>query len=289
VAVALDVGGTSVKAALVDQTGALALEPRLFPIESGGDAAAILGGFEAVLRALWSPAVAGIGVGIPGPFDYERGVSLIRDLAKYDAIYGVNLAADWRRRLALPVAFPIRFVNDAAAFALGVSLYGPGRGLRRVMVLTLGTGCGSAFVVDGHVVTEGAPGGGMIYHLPFRGGIIDDWLSRRGILRLWGEMAAQGVAEPGEPGPDVKDLADAAHAGDPVARALFARFGELLAEALGPAAEQFRPEAIIIGGRIAASLTLFDGPLKARAGLPVIASDDPVAAVRGAASLIRGA
>jgi glucokinase len=284
VVAALDVGGTSAKAALVDGSGELVTEPRVFPIRSGEDSETILTGFEAVLRALWTEAgdrpIAGVGVGMCGPLDYAQGICLIKGLSKYEAIYGVNLKVEFRRRMGLAADFPIRFVNDAAAFALGVSLYGPGRGLHRVMALTLGTGCGSAFVVDGEVQTTGAPGGGEIYHLPYRGGMIDDWISRRGILRLRAEEF------PGAPGEDVKDLADTARAGNPDARALFARFGEYLAEALGPVAEQFRPDAVIIGGRIAASLELFEAPFAHRVGVPVIASADQVAAIRGAAGLI---
>lgn len=286
VVIALDVGGTSVKAGLVDFTGALVGAPAQFPIQSQGDAETILGGFEAALRALWQTAggrrVAGIGVGMCGPMDYATGTSLIRGVHKYEAIYGVNLPDDWRRRLRLAAGFPIRFVNDAAAFALGESLFGAGRGRRRVMAVTLGTGCGSAFVVDGKVVRagEGVPQGGEIYYLPLAGERIDDWISRRGILRLW--AAAGGSLE----GVDVAEIAAAGASGDRVAREVWSRFGVLLADALGPVADAFRPECLVVGGGIARSLSLYDGPLQARLQCPLVASTDGAAGVKGAASLI---
>ncbi|HWI61286.1 MAG TPA: ROK family protein [Symbiobacteriaceae bacterium] len=286
VVIALDVGGTSVKAGLVDSAGDLVGTPGQFPLRTEGDAGQILSDFEAILRELWGRAggcpIAGIGVGMCGPMDYERGISLIQGLSKYDAIYGVNLPAEWRLRLGLPGSFPIRFANDAAVFALGESLYGAGRGRRRVMAVTLGTGCGSAFVVDGRVVTSGAgvPPEGQVYHLPFHGARIDDWISRRGILRLWSESGSRSGDV------DVADLAKAARAGEVGALTVFVRFGELLAEALGPVAEAFLPDCVVVGGGIARSLDLCGGPISRRLRCAVVAASDPAPGIKGAASLI---
>ncbi len=289
VVVALDVGGTSVKSGLVDEAGNLIEESTDWDSQSNRDAATILSRFEQLLRALWAAAgdrpIVGIGVGFPGPFDYKNGISLIKGLGKYDQIYGVNLQQDWRRRLGLQPDFPIRFVNDAAAFALGESIYGAAKGQERVLAITLGTGCGGCFVERGQILTEG-PGvtrGGEVYHLPLRGGIIDDWISRRGILRLWKEL------QPDAPPADVKDLAAAARHGDHRAVELFHQWGALMAEALGPVAEGFRPTCMVVGGQISRSLPLFGDELKARLdaiGCKLVGSVDPVAAVRGAASLI---
>lgn len=285
--VALDVGGTSVKAGLVDSQGRLAGEPRQYDACSDQARETILGRFASIVADQLTGAaaagrpVAGIGIGMPGPFDYAAGVSLIRGLHKYEAIYGVNLADEWRQRLHLPAAMPIRFVNDAAAFALGEALYGAGRGHDRVMAVTLGTGCGAAFLVGGRLAEagEGVPAGGAVYHLPFQGEIIDEWISRRGILRLWREMAP-----PAKHGLDVKEIA-----ADPAAGALWDRWGEMLAAALGPVAEAFRPGALVLGGQIARSLDLFGGPLRDRVaavGCRTVAASDGHSALRGAASLI---
>lgn len=289
VVIGLDVGGTSVKAGLVAESGSLLWGPRTLEVASDRDAATILSRFEEILRILWTEAgdrrVVGIGVGMPGPFDYANGVSLIRGLNKYDAIYGINLREEWQRRLDLPDSFPLRFINDAAAFALGESLYGAGRGRQRVMAITLGTGCGGSFVVDGRVVTEGedVPEGGEVYHLPFRGEIIDEWISRRGILRMWAGMA------PERSGMDVKEIAEAARSCDSQALALMAQFGTALADALGPVAEAFRPDLLVVGGRIARSMDLFGAPLRewlAAIGSDLAVSQDGAAGVRGAAGLI---
>lgn len=290
--VALDVGGTSVKAGLVDRLGSLAGEPRQYDAGSDRDRETILARFASIVAdqlvgaAASGRPVAGIGVGMPGPFDYAAGVSMITGLNKYEEIYGVNLADEWRQRLQFPADMPIRFVNDAAAFALGEALYGAGRGQARVMAVTLGTGCGAAFLVGGRMIEsgEGVPPGGAVYHLPFQGEIIDEWISRRGILRIWREMAPRAMH-----GFDVKEIAEAARATDAAASALWDRWGEMLAAALGPVAEAFRPGALVLGGQIARSLDLFGGGLRDRMaaiGCRVVAATDQHSALRGAASWI---
>lgn len=296
VVVGLDVGGTSVKGGLVDCRGNLVGDVVTFSARSDERAEVILAAFEEGLRRLWQQAgdhpVAGMGVGMPGPFDYDRGVSLIKNLGKYDALYGLNLGDAWRERLALPPEFPIRFLNDAVAFALGEVYYGVARNVSRVMAITLGTGCGSAFVVDGEPVREGegTPPGGSIYGLPFRDGIVDDWLSRRGILRLWRSFHPTEQGASGEDAglADVVDLARLALAGDEDARRLFAAFGEVMAEALAPAVASFRPDCLVIGGQIAKSFPLFGPRLVACLNIPEVfitpAADIDGAAIKGAAS-----
>src|SRR5688572_21060975 len=92
------------------------------------------------------PGAQSLGVAVPGPFDYERGISLVRH--KLLELHGVDL----RSELAAALGFApssIRFLNDAAAFALGEWWVGAARGHRRAVGITLGTGLGSAFLDAG--------------------------------------------------------------------------------------------------------------------------------------------
>ena len=263
-AVGVDVGGTTVRLATVTRSGAIvpATLTRFDP-QSRGPADEILRRFADALRCLDLAGTSGIGIGFPGPFDYERGICLLKGLGKYDALYGVDVGAALRRRLGLPDSYPVRFINDAAAFALGEAFYGAARPFRRAVVLTLGTGCGSAFLVEGKIVTEGegVPPNGWVYPLLHQGKPLDDLLSTRGILALWRRLTvvsaagrANGTgAEPTE----VSSLAQRAASGDPLARRLFARFGRLLREAIAPILQGFRADGLVLGGRIALSFPLF--------------------------------
>jgi len=294
VVIGLDVGGSRLKGALLRSDGTLVGDVRQADARSGEPKEVVLSTFTGMIQSLMAGAgdmqVAGIGIAMPGPFDYERGISYIRGLGKYEALYGINVGEALRDRLGLDRSFPVRFLNDAEAFARGEWRFGAARGRRRVMVLTFGTGCGSAFLADGKVLRggPGVPPDGYVYGIPFRGATIDDWLSARGILRLWQGRRGGGAQVPA--GVQVKDLAARAEAGDAEARALFREFGWMAGEALRPIAAAFQPDCIVIGGGISKGYALF-GPQLVEAlgewGAVVTPATHPdEAAVLGAATLV---
>ena len=99
--------------------------------------------------------VDGVGIAVPAPFDYGRGVSLMEH--KFRALYGrpvVSLLEEWFRDSQLEGA-PVLVANDADLFALGEWWAGAARGRERMIGLTLGTGLGSGFVAHGRIVTGG--------------------------------------------------------------------------------------------------------------------------------------
>ncbi len=104
-------------------------------------------------RSRTSPGVLeALGFAAPGPFDYANGVSWITH--KLGALYGVDLRSSLSDSSAwLPDA--ITFVNDADAFLLGEWWAGAATGSRRAVGATLGTGLGSAFLLDGRLVESG--------------------------------------------------------------------------------------------------------------------------------------
>ena len=261
-----DVGGTQIKAAVLEETGEPAGGIERFDACSGLPRDALLGHLAGCLAAsaAGKGGVRGVRLAMPGPFDYDKGVCLIDGLGKYAALYGADLRAELGARLrgALGAAAEdIRFINDVAAFALGELRFGCARGTERAVFICIGTGCGSAFSVGGALAPEGAPGvpeGGYIYPLPLRGRRVDDWLSRRGLcelsrLRLGEEL--DGLA-----------LSRRARAGDAGALAAWGDFAALLAEALEPVLRSFRPQMCCLGGQVTASADLFISPLDSICG-----------------------
>ena len=65
--------------------------------------------------------LAGIGFAMPGPFDYENGVALFKNVKKFDHLYGVSVAAEIRKNLGLHKDINLRFMNDATCFAVRLS------------------------------------------------------------------------------------------------------------------------------------------------------------------------
>jgi glucokinase len=299
-ALGVDVGGTKVKAALVGGKGSIIGGVGVIDSHSHEDADTIMtslcGGLACIMSRFDSPVV-GVGIGMPGPFDYERGISYIRGLDKYDSLYGMNIGERLRECLALPSATPLSFITDAAAFAFGECAFGAGRHFSRVLAITLGTGCGSAFVVNGDFATMegvGASPDGYIYSMPYRDSCVDDYISRRGILNLWHCVYEQKARKAGtslDEDLDVADLARHALRGDRVTSELFETWGQMMAQAIAPAIEHLRPDCVIIGGAIGQSLALFRAPLdRYLAGLdyaPVLAqAADVHSGVRGAGAYV---
>lgn len=194
----------------------------------------------------------GIGFAMPGPFDYYKGVALFKGLnKKYENIYGLNVAKEMRKALALPENFRVRFINDATAFAIGEDQAGKASGSSRSLSITLGTGFGSAFLKDHIPVVSGeeVPENGMMYHLPFEKETADDYFSTRGLVYRYYERTGEQLA-------GVRELAGRA-SGDPVAQDLFHDFGLKLGQFLKPWILKFGVEVLVIGGNISNAYPLF--------------------------------
>jgi Transcriptional regulator/sugar kinase len=268
--IAFDVGGTFVKSAVLDAEGQVIQSTIVsYPANAKASKEELLAGLTEMVLLQFdritddNGRLAGIGYAFPGPFDYERGVCYVKDADKYESLYGVNVKDELLGRIMksslnkrLADGFSIIFENDAALFALGEYNAGKAAPFRRSVCLTLGTGTGSAFLKDGRLVKsgEGLPSNGWLYAHPFRDTIADDYISRRGILRL---AVNEGLPHEW----DVKQIADAALAGQPPAIRVFEQFGEQLAELVLPFLRSFHADAVVIGGQIAKSHALFERKL----------------------------
>jgi glucokinase len=198
----------------------------------------------------------GIGFAMPGPFDYFNGIALFSGLnKKYENLYGLNVAIELQKALRLNKDIPVRFINDAAAFAIGESEAGSAAGARRCLAITLGTGFGSAFLLDQIPVLSGetVPPKGMVYHLAYEKGTADDYFSTRGLLTRYFEQT--GIRLPG-----VRELAEITP-GDPVAQAIFYDFGTKIGLFLKPWIQKFGVEVLVVGGNISKAFHLFGDSL----------------------------
>jgi glucokinase len=260
-AIVLDVGGTSLTSAIISSKGSLLRGSRQrLSVNSKGSSEKIIGTFIRILRKVFNMAeyknlnVIGVGVGMPGPFDYENGISLIRGVDKFEDIYGMNLKQEFIKRLNLKKDFLIRFENDARTFLMGEAWQGEAKGCNRVIGLTLGTGLGSAFMADGHIVIEGQgiPPYGWIGGLPHDDGILDDIISRRGIIARYNDLTKNSSS-----GLDVKEIACLAEKGDKISLKVFEEFGSLLGKVSKDIIFRFGAECLVIGGQISKSFPLF--------------------------------
>ena len=284
---ALDIGGTHVTAASVNVGG---LEPHVIgtqvrlAVNGEADAGEILDIWaRAALLGAGQTPVSALGVSVPGPFEYAGGVA--RFDHKLYALKGLNVSAALGERWqGTPLdGLPITYLNDAMAFALGEFISRQERGLHRLLGLTLGTGFGSEFIVDGRPITvgEGVPPGGEVWQLPFRGGIAEDAISAPALRRAYQALGGKDV--------DARQIAQLAGSGDERARQVYHDFGRDLADALRPCAQVFGPDLLVFGGQVSRAWTLFEAPLRAGLGSYELACSDLLdkANLLGAAALYR--
>ncbi len=255
-AIGADIGGSHISTAAIDLTDASIVRSSICrsAVNAQGNAESILSSWTEAVRtsiiSVGKDSVKGVGLAMPGPFDYSAGISLINDTSqnKFLSLYQVNIKEALAKRLELDAA-NILFKNDAECFLLGEVFGGAAKGSKRSIGVTLGTGFGSAFMFDGR--SEDA----NLWCAPFRGGIAEDSISTRWFINRWKELTGQ------TPAGGVKELADAA-ANNPQAKAVFEEFGETLREFLIPLTVKHRADTLVIGGNIALSWDLFIMPLK---------------------------
>ena len=249
--VSIDLGGSHVSAGLIDvASGRVRTFLRVpLPPNSGRDE--LLARITGAAVDVVDDAVDGVGVAVPGPFDYANGVCLLTH--KLEPLHGVDL----RRALAdalRSTPASISFVNDADAFLLGEAWVGAARGHRRAAGVTLGTGLGSAFLEDGRIVDTGprVPFEGSLHLVPYRGRPAEETVSRAALLRSYGD-----------PRLDVRDVATRARTGDRRARRVFDELAFALGEITAPWLDSFGASCLVVGGSISQAWDLLGRGLHA--------------------------
>ncbi|WP_416976339.1 ROK family protein [Streptomyces sp. T028] len=258
--IALDVGGTGMKAALVGADGTLLHQDRRPTGRERGPGAVVdaILGFAADLRAhgvehLGEPAAAA-GVAVPGIVDEAAGI------AAYAANLGwrdVPLRALLTERLGIPVALG----HDVRTGGLAEGRVGAGRGADRFLFVALGTGIAGAIGVDGRVEAGAHGFAGEIGHVVVRPGGTPCPCGQRGCLERFASAAAVSeawAAACGDPEADAADCAKAVASGDPNAVRVWRQAVDALADGLVTALTLLDPRTLVIGGGLAeAGETLF--------------------------------
>ncbi len=259
--IALDVGGTGMKAALVGADGELLHQARRPTGRERGPDAVVEGilDFAAELRvhgirAHGEPASAA-GVAVPGIVDEAEGV------AAYAANLGwrdVPLRALLAGRLG---GVPVALGHDVRTGGLAEGRIGAGRGADRFLFVPLGTGIAGAIGIDGKVEAGAHGFAGEIGHIVVRPGGAECPCGQRGCLERFASASAVSRAwaeASGDPDADAADCAKAVASGDERAARVWQEAVDALADGLVTALTLLDPRTLIIGGGLAeAGETLF--------------------------------
>lgn len=267
----LEIGGSHVTSALVaPESWRPARTGLRLVMRPDGSAREILDTIRAAARALAAAPGSPWGVAIPDPFDYQTGTAAYRGVGKFDALRGIRLGEELAPAFRTEPAL-IRFVNDADAFITGEWITGHARGFRRCAGITLGTGVGSGWLVDGVPVSSGpgVPPGGRAHRLTLDGVPLEDLVSSRSIRSSY--AAAAGTMA------DVREIACRARRGDRLALRVLHQALMALGTAMGPCLTAFGAEVIVVGGSMASCWDLLEPAFLDGAGAA------PLAAIRASA------
>ncbi len=264
--IGLDLGGTK---CAVSRVRAGAVE-EIIRVRTGEFAATFATLKDAIGSLAMENPVFGISCG--GPLDARRGV-IGTPPNLHSSWHGVDIG----RRLTDKFGGQATLMNDANACALAEWRFGAGRGCQHMVFLTAGTGMGAGLILNGRLY-EGANGdAGEAGHLRLapdgptgfgKAGSFEGFCSGGGIARLAGIFVQQrGGAAPDWYAPDgqttTRQVADAAKAGEPLARTIMSAAGTRLGEALAILIDLLNPERIVLGGYYPRCHELLDAAMQA--------------------------
>ncbi|MGI6294936.1 MAG: ROK family protein [Armatimonadota bacterium] len=276
--IGVDLGGTNVRAAIVDRNGKIVGDGRTDSKAMEGLEFTVAQIVEAVKMAAEDASVdlkdtAGVGMGVPGTHKSEDGI----------VVWSPNFK-DWNDvQLLAPImdklGMPAYMGNDANVAAFGEYTFGAGKGAKVMVMFTLGTGIGSGLVINGRSylgVTETAPE--MGHHIILadgprcscgRYGCVESLCRRDAIIDRAARKAHAGrhTSLIEKSGHDLRYItprmiAEAASEGDEVSIETYEEVGYYLGIAVANAINILNPDKIVIGGGIAQAGELLFGPIR---------------------------
>lgn len=278
--IGIDLGGTNIKAALVNTDTGEISGSQSVPTHAREGCDAVIAQMAKLVGMVSSASgvavtdIGGVGVGLPGVVDIERGRTL----------FLTNLPGQWRN---VPVAeklnkltgLPVELINDARAMTLGEWKYGAGNGVDTCACYTLGTGIGGGLIINGqlHLGIGGAAGelGHVCIDLngPKCGcgsnGCIEAYASGPAIAAMGMKAVAQGfstrIAELAENDlnhitPEL--ICQAAIEGDAIARDIYEQAGRYIGVGIASIVTALNPRRVIIGGGVSAAGEIILDPIR---------------------------
>lgn len=273
--IGIDVGGTNVKIALVDENGNIAYSNTV-PTHAEMGLNYTIENIKQAIKDLISEThvenLEGIGFDFPGQIDYKNGI--------------VKLAPNIPGWVDIPIAkiiedefhVPVKIDNDVHCAALGELKYGAGQGCENFICMTVGTGIGSGIVLDGKLIRGATNVAGELGHIKLTMhegelcgcgdyGCLEAYASGPSIVKMaqdyinggkstkYKEMAAGNEITP-------YIVSEAAKLGDPVAQRIFTKTGEYIGFGLVSVINLLNPEKIIIGGGVAGAGDILFDPIR---------------------------
>ncbi len=251
--VGVDVGGTNIKLGVVDPSGHVIVRNSFATKPFASSRIKLITALSREIEAsivtagLNKKQIAGVGIGLPGLVDYEKG--FVRFLPNIPGWRGVYLKSILQKRINLPV-----FVdNDVKIITLAESKFGAGRGVRNLICLTLGTGVGAGLILNGQLYRGEDNAAGELGHMPLNEhgprcncggyGCFETYVGNRALLALASRLM-------GRPGITLEETFTLAQKGNKKALLFWKTAAGHIGNGLVGIVNLLNPHVIIIGGGI---------------------------------------
>ncbi len=275
-----DLGGTNLRAAIVDvESGAVLQQSSVPTLARQGHKVVMQRMADLFLQLIQAAGmkkedIGGIGIGVPGVLDLEKG----------ETLFLPNLPGTWphvplRDTIANLTELPTQLLNDVRSITNGEWRFGAGRGLDTIAVFAIGTGIGGGLVINGQLHLGIGGTGGELGHsvIDFNGpkcgcgshGCLEAYASGPSIAVMGMKAVAQGLTT------RIADLceydlnritpeliAEAARAGDEIAKGVYEKAGFYLGVAAANVCVSVGPRRIIIAGGVARAGELLLEPMR---------------------------
>jgi glucokinase len=237
IVVGVDLGGTNIRAGLVVNSAIVKTGKNCVPIGIG-NGHEVTDTLIQTIEQVITPETKGIGIGVPGLVDRQRGILYF--IQNIPAWKTVHLNSILEKKFNVPVFLN----NDSNCFAVGERLFGQGRSSDNFVGITMGTGLGAGIINNGKLLNDANCGSGEFGNIPYLDSIYEDYCSGK-FFRTFYQSSGE-------------ELAQKAFQNDPVALKAYSELGKHIGNAIKTVMFAVDPEMVILGGAIAKSGILFE-------------------------------
>ncbi len=233
----IDIGGTNVRAGIVESGRLVKVETER--VNAQGSVEEVLEQLCDLIDRTGTGQIDGIGIGIPGPVDEEKGI--VYELINIPAWKKVELKDFLERRYPVPVSVQ----NDANCYALAEYHFGKGQGCRRSFIgLIVGTGIAGGIIINGKLYSGPNGMAGEFGMMPYLDHYYEYYCCGQFFTNIY---SISGL-----------EAAEKAKNGDAKALSMWKEFGEHLANGLQAIMYAYDPEKIVLGGSVGQALDLYE-------------------------------
>jgi len=244
-----DIGGTKIHTGVIDLNGKIIGKPVKQSTDAHDPADKIVSRMIDTVKnaaknsGIKLDSVKGIGLGLPGPLDMERGIILTPPNMK--TMHGYRIKEKFEKEFKVPVSTN----NDGNCFVLGETCFGAAKGEDIVYGIALGTGFGNGIVINKKIFNGSTGTAAENWISPYNGKTFEDWLSNKGVVSMYYGKTGKKL--------ESKDVYELAKKGDGVAIDTWKEYGYHLGIAMSYVVNLLDPSVIVVGGSVSNAFNFF--------------------------------